>query len=49
MSAGRLGDAIGWNRGGPALYLSAWIWLAAFMTIAPRRIYSHLIRKDQIG
>lgn len=28
MSAGRLGEALGWNRGGPALYIGGWLWVA---------------------
>ena len=47
MSAGRFRDAVGWNRGGPVLYVGGWLWVAGFSLIMPRRIYRHLFSKDQ--
>ena len=47
MSAGRFGDAVSWNRGGPVLYIGGWLWLAGFSLIVPRRIYRHFFAKDQ--
>jgi hypothetical protein len=41
MSAGRWGEALGWNRGGPALYAFGWLWLGCGAAAAIRlaRIY----------
>src|ERR1051325_2358124 len=32
LSAGRLREALSWNRGAPALYARFWLWLAAAFT-----------------
>ena len=45
MSAGRVREAVVWNRGGPALYLGGWMWLTGFSLIVPRKIYQKLTGK----
>jgi hypothetical protein len=49
MSAGRLREAVGWNRGGPALYLGGWIWLTGFSLILPKHLYRYFKGKDSIS
>jgi hypothetical protein len=36
MSSGRWQEALTWNRGGPVLYVAAWLWLSASTLIGPR-------------
>lgn len=47
MTAGRLRDAAGWNRGGPVLYVGGWLWLAAFCLIIARRIFKLMVSRER--
>lgn len=46
MSALRWQEAFEWNRGGPALYLGGWLWLALAAVAAARKLRG--ARKDSV-
>ncbi|HEV2763450.1 MAG TPA: DUF2752 domain-containing protein [Pyrinomonadaceae bacterium] len=37
MSGGRWREALAWNRGGPVMYVSGWLWLAASAVVIRRQ------------
>lgn len=44
MSAGRWGEALAWNQGGPALYAFGWLWLSCAAAAAARLARSYLVQ-----
>ena len=40
LSSGRWHEAVRWNRGGPALYVTGWLWLMTATAVVTRRVLS---------
>jgi hypothetical protein len=40
LAVGRWREAVGWNRGGPVLYVAGWLWLPVAAVLAAREVRS---------
>lgn len=45
MSAGRWGEALGWNRGGPVLYAFGWLWLGCAAAAVASLARGYFVRR----